>query len=70
MEDIYNSAGNYYYGKQCGLTEIDFCYRFNVRKYLVANHYCPVKNKLTSKFMMNAAFDVCKKHISYEQALM
>jgi hypothetical protein len=37
---------------------------------MVSKHYCPVKNKLTSKFMMNAAFEVCKKHISYEQAFM
>ena len=39
-------------------------------KVSIANYCCPVKNKQASKFMMNAAFDGCKKHISYKQALM
>jgi hypothetical protein len=38
MKDIYSSTRNYYYGGQRSLLKMNFYYRFNVRKSLVAKN--------------------------------
>jgi hypothetical protein len=48
------------FGKDVILNQINLsALNRNIKKSGAKNHYCPVKNKLTNKYMMNVTFEVC-----------